>query len=82
MKRDTDNIYQDNNISIRDTKVQFNLLQAGRGIACLIVLLYHTNFVLGLHKYIGIDMFPIFNIGNCGIDFFFVLSGFVIYFAH
>lgn len=57
-------------------------LQAGRAFAALSVLLFHTNVTLGLKKYLGTDVFPIFNAGNSGVQFFFVLSGFVIFYAH
>lgn len=57
------------------------LIQVFRGISAILVLLFHlteifrtrTNYV-----YLG----GLFNQGNSGVDFFFVLSGFIIYFAH
>jgi exopolysaccharide production protein ExoZ len=57
-------------------------LQAGRALAALAVLLYHTNWTLALPKYIGRELFPIFNSGYSGVHFFFVLSGFVIFLIH
>jgi len=59
-----------------------NTLQAGRALACLAVLLFHTNFTLSLPKYLGREIFPIFGVGGAGVQFFFVLSGFVILLAH
>ena len=65
-----------------DRKARLDTLQAGRALAALSVLLFHTNITLARPKYIGVDIFPVFNIGYSGVDFFFVLSGFVIYLAH
>jgi peptidoglycan/LPS O-acetylase OafA/YrhL len=59
-----------------------NTLQAGRAVACLAVLLLHTDVTLTLPKYLGHDIFPIFNAGGAGVQFFFVLSGFVILLVH
>lgn len=69
-----------------DTKAtkpgQLVYIQACRGLAALSVVLYHTNITLALNKYIGEDIFPIFNAGFSGVEFFFVLSGFIIFYAH
>jgi len=57
----------------------FRTLQAGRGIAAISVLLYHLN------KQMDVDFgysIPPFTIGFSGVDFFFVLSGFIIYYSH
>nr|WP_290223824.1 acyltransferase [Trichocoleus desertorum] len=63
------------------TKKKLELIQACRGIAALLVVLFHVtefsqqklnqNFLSGL-----------FAFGGSGVDFFFVLSGFIIFFAH
>jgi exopolysaccharide production protein ExoZ len=57
-------------------------LQAGRAVACMAVLLFHTDVTLALPKYLGREVFPIFGAGGAGVQFFFVLSGFVILLAH
>jgi exopolysaccharide production protein ExoZ len=59
-----------------------NTLQAGRAGAALAVLLFHTNAILSLSKYLGRDVFPLFKSGASGVQFFFVLSGFVILLVH
>lgn len=59
-----------------------NTLQVGRGLAALAVMLYHANLTLNLPKYIGRNIFPMFGAGNSGVEYFFVLSGFVILLAH
>jgi exopolysaccharide production protein ExoZ len=59
-----------------------NSLQAGRAFAALAVLAYHANMTLALPKYLGRDLAPAFSAGDSGVDFFFVLSGFVIFLAH
>lgn len=61
---------------------EFNGLQAGRAFAALAVLLFHANAVLSLPKYLGRDLFSIFHAGSSGVHFFFVLSGFIIFYVH
>jgi len=57
-------------------------LQAGRALAALAVVLYHTNITLALPKYLGTDIVPLFDFADCGVQYFFVLSGFVIWLIH
>ncbi len=61
---------------------KLDTLQAGRGFAALAVLLFHAETTLQMPKYLGHETFAIFRGGYIGIDFFFVLSGFVIMLAH
>jgi len=58
-------------------------IQVGRGIAALIVLLYHNSITFSFPKYWGHDPLQGFaKFGHAGVEFFFVLSGFLIYFIH
>ena len=57
-------------------------VQIGRGLAALLVLLYHANLIIGLEKYYGIRPANIFMLGRVGVEYFFVLSGFVMVIAH
>jgi peptidoglycan/LPS O-acetylase OafA/YrhL len=47
-----------------------------------VVLLFHANAVLRLPHYLGHDVFALFEGGKSGVDYFFVLSGFVMMLVH
>lgn len=64
------------------TKTSIETLQIGRAFAAIAVVLYHTEVTLGLDKYLGRGIFPIFYSGDSGVYYFFVLSGFVMATAH
>lgn len=55
-------------------------LQVGRGIAALLVVLHHAT--LGSEQFYGLPFHGFFEFGYIGVDFFFVLSGFIIYYIH
>lgn len=55
------------------------LVQIFRGIAAVLVMLYHVTTTN--HFYDGY-MWEVFGFGHSGVDFFFVLSGFVMLYAH
>lgn len=58
-------------------------LQAGRGLAALAVVAFHLSVYLGDPRFGGDAVFWRFTrYGNLGVDFFFVLSGFIILHAH
>nr|WP_294543144.1 acyltransferase [uncultured Rhodopila sp.] len=58
-------------------------VQAARGIAALMVVVYHATRAISLPQYIGYVPFGnAFGFGHAGVDFFFVLSGFIITYAH
>lgn len=58
----------------------FNSLQIGRAVAALLVVLHHAT--LGSRHFYGEAFSGFWGFGNIGVDFFFVLSGFIIYWAH
>jgi exopolysaccharide production protein ExoZ len=59
----------------------FQSLQAGRGLAALMVIFYHCEGIISLSKYWHFSR-HYFRFGASGVDFFFVLSGIVIFHAH
>jgi exopolysaccharide production protein ExoZ len=60
-----------------------NVLQAGRAIAATAVAAFHLSISMGLERYGGEAVFRDFTrYGDRGVDFFFILSGFIILFAH
>src|SRR5271166_6015811 len=61
----------------------FSLLQTSRFFAAFIVVLDHTTLTFGEPRYYGyMPMNGLFGSGRYGVDFFFVLSGFIICYAH
>ena len=60
---------------------KLNSLQAYRGIAALLVLFFHASN-LSQEKYNYAFLGNIFSFGYSGVDFFFVLSGFIILQMH
>lgn len=61
----------------------YKSLQSGRAVAAILVLLFHLGGAIAAEKYFGIEGFSIpFSFGNSGVEFFFVLSGFIIYHVH
>lgn len=62
-----------------DHKKYFDILQIYRGIAALLVLVFHTYFSFAHYLNFDIKVLAfIAEIGKLGVDFFFVLSGFII----
>jgi exopolysaccharide production protein ExoZ len=62
-------------------KLQLNSLQLYRGLASLLVVFHHSNLILGRELEQDIS-FNFFHFGWIGVDFFFVLSGFIIFYIH
>jgi exopolysaccharide production protein ExoZ len=58
-------------------------IQVMRGVASIAVALYHTGIILAQPVYGRVVAFPALSgIGWTGVNFFFVLSGFIIAYAH
>lgn len=56
-------------------------LQAYRGLAAVLVLLFHVN-LLTTKAFRPSAIGSLFHFGHAGVQFFFVLSGFIIFFIH
>ena len=68
-----------------DTKPHYELLDGLRGVAALMVLVYHIfeGFAFaGVTNGVGDGIITTFNHGHIAVDFFFILSGFVISYAY
>lgn len=62
-------------------RVRLNGVEAGRGVAALLVVFYHT--ALHVEGNVGGSLlWRLPHFGHAGVDFFFVLSGFIITFVH
>ncbi|QDA35802.1 acyltransferase (plasmid) [Paracoccus liaowanqingii] len=67
----------------RPAPERLEVLQAGRAAATVLVVLYHANnFMLPLRLYDGDTAWQGFGWGYGAVEFFFVLSGFIIARAH
>lgn len=77
----------DNNISysFADTKPHYELLDGLRGVAAILVLIYHLFEGLAFAEAsdgVGSGVITTLNHGHIAVDFFFILSGFVISYAY
>jgi exopolysaccharide production protein ExoZ len=61
----------------------YRSIQASRAVAAILVVLFHLGGIIALDKYFGTPEFDfLFAAGDAGVEFFFVLSGFIIFTAH
>ena len=60
------------------SRLHFPALDGLRGVAILFVILYHFHFLLGKSTPLTYAIYRALNFGWCGVDLFFVLSGFLI----
>lgn len=62
---------------------QLTTIQVARGVAAIAVVLAHAGTVLSAPEALGyVPIEGIFRAGHAGVDFFFVLSGFIIALVH
>lgn len=73
------NISQKNHTTFTDTKPHYMLLDGLRGVAALLVIWYH---IFEGYAFAGGGMIETLNHGYLAVDFFFILSGFVIGYAY
>jgi len=62
-------------------KKKITLIQALRGVAALLVVLAHTDLIFNQNFHRDF-LFSLFNFGGSGVDLFFVISGFIIFYNH
>ncbi len=60
---------------------KLNLLQVYRGIAAILVVLFHLND-MSIERLKQVTFFNLFQAGWSGVDYFFVLSGFIMVYVH
>jgi exopolysaccharide production protein ExoZ len=66
---------------VTSTRARLNGVEAGRGVAALLVVFYHS--ALHVEGNVGGSvLWRLPHFGHAGVDFFFVLSGFIITFVH
>ena len=72
-------------VNFADTKPHYELLDGLRGVAALMVLVYHIFEGFAFESAtngVGDGLITTFNHGHIAVDFFFILSGFVISYAY
>ncbi len=70
-------------VATEDARRTFRSIEAGRGVAAVLVVLYHADRLVPNPAYWGARAFHgAFVGGHAGVEFFFVLSGFIIAHVH
>jgi peptidoglycan/LPS O-acetylase OafA/YrhL len=68
---------------VKSEKAKFNLIEVGRAVASLLVVCHHAGNIMAQPRFFGGEPFAShFRNFNVGVDFFFVLSGFIIAWIH
>ncbi len=65
--------------AVESGRQKVETIEAARGIAALAVVVFHANAAA---RFVGERSWDILGLGEHGVDFFFVLSGFIIFFVH
>ncbi|WP_439816702.1 acyltransferase family protein [Zavarzinia sp. CC-PAN008] len=65
-----------------DDAQRFDSLEAGRAIAAICVMLFHIAGTMPLPQHFGVKPTTLFDAGGLGVEYFFVLSGFVMMASH
>jgi peptidoglycan/LPS O-acetylase OafA/YrhL len=63
------------------SRKRLNLIQVLRGLAAVLVVLAHTDLIFNQNLNQNF-LFKVFTFGGSGVDFFFVLSGFIMFYIH
>lgn len=70
-------------LGVAASKNSFDTLQAGRALAAIFVVFFHAHvFFIPERLYPGLSISRAFNMGYAGVEFFFVLSGFIMILVH
>ncbi len=70
-------------VTQKTSRQPFQSIQAMRGLAAMSVAAHHTSLIMAESKYGGVSAFEaVTSKGWIGVNFFFVLSGFIIFLAH
>ena len=70
-------------ITVPNEKTKMVSLEAARALAAIVVVLLHAANLMNVPHFSGkVGMDGIFDFGYVGVDFFFVLSGFIITYVH
>lgn len=69
-------------LSAQERSSRLQALEAGRAVAALMVVAFHAHQQTIPRAYDGADSWDGLAMGDAGVEFFFVLSGFIMLYAH